>query len=146
MGKKRVVDKSAKGGRGRQGRGQAGLKKVRGKKFTRGKVYIHSTYNNTILTLSDNNDEVAGWVSAGVLGFKGPKRATPFAAAEIAKALVEKASETGLQEVEVYVKGIGAGRGAAIRSLASQGLDIIFIKDVTPIPHGGPRPPRPRRV
>lgn len=145
MGKKRVVDKrSTSKLEARQV--QVASKKIRGKKFTRGKIYIHSTYNNTILTLTDENHQVAAVVSAGMLGFRGPKRATPFAASEVAKTLLEKARETGLKEVEVYVSGIGAGRGAAIRSLASHGVDIVFIKDVTPIPHGGPRPPKPRRV
>lgn len=145
MGKKRVVDKSSPS-KDKSRRAQAASKKIRGKKFTRGKVYIHSTYNNTILTLVDDKNEVAGWVSSGMLGFRGPKRATPFAASEVARVLAQKASDTGLKEIEVYVKGIGAGRTTAIRSLVAQGLDIAFIKDITPIPHGGPRPPKPRRA
>lgn len=122
-------------------------KPVAGKRqIEKGRIYISASYNNTLMTATDLKGEVLAWVSAGSLGFKGPKKATPFAASKVAEALLEKTKKLGLKTAEVYIKGIGGGREAAIRSLASHGLDIILIKDVTPIPHNGPRPPKPRRV
>lgn len=147
VGKKRVVDKTKSfSGKGQQKALEQAQKKVRGKKLTRGRVYIQSTYNNTIITLTDLTGKVIATLSSGMLGLRGPKRATPFAASQVAKTLAQKVDRTGLREIEVYVKGIGAGREAAIRSLASEGLDVVFIKDITPIPHGGCRPPKPRKV
>lgn len=112
----------------------------------RGQAYIRSSYNNIIITLTDLKGNVLAWSSSGSLGFKGPKKATPFAASKVAEAVTEKVSRTGLKQLTVLVRGIGGGREAAIRSLASRGFDIISIKDVTPIPHNGCRPPKPRRV
>jgi small subunit ribosomal protein S11 len=112
----------------------------------RGQAHIHSTYNNTIVTLADDNGRVLGWSSAGSIGFKGTKKSTPYAASLIVKNVVEKVKKTGLKEVDVFVKGIGSGRDSAIRSLAQQGLIINSRKDTTPIPHNGCRPPKPRRV
>ncbi len=116
------------------------------KKVEKGKAYIRSTYNNTVITLTDLNGNVLAWATAGHLGFKGPKKATPYAASRVAAAVVEKVKKVGLKEVEVFVKGIGGGRESAIRALAANGLEISFIKDITPIPHNGCRPPKPRRV
>jgi len=111
-----------------------------------GRVYIHATYNNTIVTMTDNSGNVLSWSSAGHMGFKGPKKATPYAASIIVKDAVEKCVQYGLKEVSVFVKGIGAGRDGAIRALYANNLNVGSIKDVTPIPHNGCRPPKVRRV
>ncbi len=118
------------------------LKKV-GKK---GQAHIQATYNNTIVTLTDPQGNVLAWSSAGVNGFKGPKKATPYAAGIIVRNVVEKTKDFGLSEVEVFVKGVGAGREAAVRALHGNGIAISSIKDMTPIPHNGCRPKKPRRV
>lgn len=112
----------------------------------RGRIFIKISYNNTIITVTDEKGNVIAWASAGSLGFKGPKKATPFAAARVAEAVMEKLKKTGLEEVEIYVRGIGGGRESAIRAFAARGLNISLIKDTTPIPHNGPTPPKPRRV
>jgi len=111
-----------------------------------GRIYISSSYNNTKLTLTTTKGDVLAWASAGHSGFKGTKKATPFAASKITESLVGKAQKQGITKVSVFVKGIGGGRDSAIKALAAQGMDIISIKDVTPIPHNGCRPPKPRRV
>lgn len=116
------------------------------KNIERGQAHIQSTFNNTIITLSDMQGNVISWASAGQLGFKGSKKATPFAAQIAAEEAAKKAMEHGLKTVEVYVKGPGAGREAAIRSLQATGLEVSLIKDTTPIPHNGCRPPKRRRV
>jgi small subunit ribosomal protein S11 len=126
--------------------GRAKGKKKKLGRLERARVYIQSTYNNTIITLTDLQGNVLAWASAGSVGFKGPKKATPFAASRVVKALIEKIKDVELKEVSVFVKGVGSGREAAIRALANQGLEINSIKDVTPIPHNGCRPPKPRRV
>jgi small subunit ribosomal protein S11 len=104
------------------------------------------TYNNTIVTLTDQTGGVLAWSSAGLNGFKGPKKATPYAAGIIVKNAVEKAKEYGLQEVDVFIKGVGAGREASVRALHANGLSVTSIKDITPIPHNGCRPKKVRRV
>ena len=127
------------------------LKKVsrkrREKKLVeRGAAHIRSTFNNTIVTITDINGNALAWASAGGLGFRGSKKSTPFAAQSAAETAAKNAMEYGLKTVEVYVKGPGAGRESAIRSLQTAGLDVTMIKDVTPIPHNGCRPPKSRRV
>ena len=112
----------------------------------KGEAHIHSSFNNTIVTITDTNGNTISWGSAGGLGFKGSRKSTPFAAGEVAENAAKTAMEHGLKTVEVYVKGPGAGREAAIRALQSAGLEISSIKDVTPIPHNGCRPPKRRRV
>lgn len=116
------------------------------KKFGEGRVYIFSSYNNTIMSLADPNGNVLGWVSAGGIGFKGSKKSTPFAASKVAEAVFQIAQKVGIQKINVFIKGVGAGRESALRSLAAKGLEVSSIKDVTPIPHNGNRPPKPRRV
>ncbi len=116
------------------------------KNIDKGEAHIHSSFNNTIVTITDTNGNTISWGSAGGLGFKGSRKSTPFAAGEVAETAAKAAMEHGLKTVEVYVKGPGAGREAAIRSLQSAGLEISSIKDVTPIPHNGCRPPKRRRV
>jgi len=112
----------------------------------KGQAYIEATYNNTRITMTDENGNVLAWSSAGSLGFKGAKKSTPFAAAKVAETVVEKIKKTGLQDVEVFVKGIGSGREGAARGLANYGLNIISISDITPVPHNGCRAKKPRRV
>lgn len=121
-------------------------KKKAAKNISVGRAYIQATYNNTIVTLTDTNGNVLGWSSAGVCGFRGPKKSTPFAASTIVKDVCDKIKDVGLREVSVFVKGIGSGRESAIRALHANGLAVTQIKDVTPIPHNGCRPRKPRRV
>lgn len=111
-----------------------------------GKAYINATYNNTIVTLADNNGNVLAWASAGAAGFKGPKKSTSYASQIITRVAVEKAKGCGLQDVNVLINGVGTGREAAIRTLNACGLNILSIKDVTPVPHNGCRARKPRRV
>ncbi len=111
-----------------------------------GRVYVNASYNNMILTATDKNGDALAWASAGSLGFSGPKKATPFAASKVVSVIAEKLKKIGLVNIDVIVKGVGTGRDSAIRSLAGQGFNILSIKDVTPIPHNGPRPPKVRRV
>lgn len=112
----------------------------------RGIARILATYNNTIITITDERGAVLAWSSAGAIGFRGTKKATPFAAARVAEAVAEKVKRAGLEEIVVLVKGVGSGRESAIRSLANRGLNITLLKDVTPLPHNGPRPKKVRRV
>ena len=116
------------------------------KNIESGAVHIQSTFNNTIVTISDTQGNVISWASAGELGFRGSKKSTPFAAQSAAETAAKTAMEFGMKSVEVYVKGPGQGREAAIRALQSAGLEVTMIKDVTPIPHNGCRPPKRRRV
>jgi len=120
-------------------------KKVK-KNIEKGQAHIRSSFNNTIVTLSDVAGNVLAWSSAGELGFKGSRKSTPYAAQTAASEAAKRAMEHGLKTVEVFVKGPGSGREAAIRALQAAGLDITSIKDVTPIPHNGCRPPKRRRV
>ena len=123
------------------------VRKRREKKLVeRGAAHIRSSFNNTIVTITDTNGNALSWASAGGLGFRGSKKSTPFAAQSAAETAAKNAMDYGLKTVEVFVKGPGAGREAAIRSLQTAGLEVTMIKDVTPIPHNGCRPPRRRRV
>lgn len=116
------------------------------KTVVEGQAHIHSTYNNTVVTITDKDGNVVSWASSGTIGYKGSKKKTPFAAGMSAEAAGKAAAEMGMKKVEVYVKGIGAGRENAIRSLQTAGLEITAIIDVTPVPHNGCRPPkRPRK-
>ncbi len=125
---------------------QAKGKKREKKTIASGKAYIQSTFNNTIVTLTDPQGNVLSWGSAGSTGFKGSRKGTPYAAQLAAQTAARKAMEQGLRQIEVYVKGPGSGREAAIRSLQSSGLYITLIRDITPVPHNGCRPPKRRRV
>ncbi len=126
-------------------RGRKGIKKDK-KGITNGAAYIQATFNNTIVTITDPAGAVITWASAGNLGFKGSRKSTPYAAQMTADAAAKKAIDLGMKQVDVYVKGPGAGRESAIRALQAAGLDINLIKDVTPVPHNGCRPPKRRRV
>jgi len=121
-------------------------KEIKAKILAVANVYIQSSYNNTIVTITDLNGEVVASESAGAVGFKGPKKATPFAATKVIDSLMNKTQRLILKEVNVFVKGVGSGREAAIRALVANGLEILSIKDITPIPHNGCRPRKPRRV
>ena len=122
------------------------VKRRERKNVDKGIAHIKSTFNNTIVTITDMNGHALSWASAGGMGFKGSRKSTPFAAQTAADVAAKAAMEHGLREVECYVKGPGAGREAAIRSLQAAGLEVSMIKDVTPIPHNGCRPPKRRRV
>lgn len=143
MGKKRLVTTESKEG---EGTSKSAPKSSRRRTLTYGTLYVRSTYNNTALSITDEKGNVVAWSSSGTLGFKGAKKGTPFAAAKVGEALAEKAEAVGLKEVSVIVSGVGSGRESAIRGFISKGVSVKKIKDVTPIPHNGPRPPKPRRV
>lgn len=125
---------------------KARVKKKEKKNVLQGRVHIQSTFNNTIVTSTDMLGNAIAWSSAGECGFKGARKGTPFAAQSAAESVAKKSVEQGMKSVEVYVKGPGAGRETAIRTIQSNGLEITLIKDVTPIPHNGCRPPKKRRV
>lgn len=120
--------------------------KKRRKFVQSGQAHILATYNNTIVTLTDQQGNVLAWASAGHVGFRGPKKSTPYAAGVIVRNVAEKVRDYGLKSIDVFVRGVGSGREAAIRALGANGFSIQSIKDVTPIPHNGPRPRKPRRV
>jgi len=150
MGKKRIIKKS--------GETLLKEKKIQEEAFSRqlarktkpqiekGRIYINSSFNNTIITVTDHKGNVSDWASAGGLGFSGPKKATPFAASRVVKTIIEKIKKTGPYKIDIFVKGVGKGRIAVLKGLANSGLEILSIKDITPIPHNGPRPKKPRRV
>jgi small subunit ribosomal protein S11 len=116
------------------------------KSVPRGRAYIQSTFNNTLITMTDPNGNVVTWSSAGSAGFKGSRKSTPYAAQMAAESAARRAMEHGMRQVDVFVRGPGSGREAAIRSLQAAGISILSIRDVTPIPHNGCRPPKRRRV
>ncbi|MBI4084918.1 MAG: 30S ribosomal protein S11 [Candidatus Liptonbacteria bacterium] len=146
MGKKKVVEKpveSAKGGAA-EIQQKTGSKKAQA--VGKAKIYINATYNNTMITVTDTKGNVLAWASAGSTGFVGPKKATPFAASKIVSVIAEKIAPHGITEAEIFVKGVGSGRDSALRSFINRGLNVSIIKDKTPIPHNGPRPPKTRRI
>ncbi|MFH1551476.1 MAG: 30S ribosomal protein S11 [bacterium] len=125
---------------------QPKIKKGKFNRIERANIYIHSTYNNTLITLTDLRGNVVAWSSAGSVGFKGPKKSTPFAASRVVESLIEKVRKFEIREVAVFVRGVGSGRDSAIRALVNYGLEVSSIKDMTPVPHNGCRPKKPRRV
>ena len=125
--------------------------KTKAKKSTlvvseKGKVYVSATFNNTLVTITNDKGETVGWSSAGAVGFKGTRKSTPFAASTAVENVAKKAVEKGMRTVEVYIKGPGAGRDSALRAIKSSGLSISMIADITPIPHNGPRASKKRRI
>lgn len=145
--KKKMEKKKAERDQKLKGKKQRKKKKKTQRSISTGKVYISATYNNTIVTITDLQGGVISWASAGIAGFKGPKKSTPYAASIITRLAVGRAKEDyGLSEVNVYVKGVGTGRESAIRALNSNGLIVNLIKDITPVPHNGCRAKKPRRV
>lgn len=148
MGKKRVIQKTEEAETGKKDTVAAppSLPLAKSVKTSKGIVHIQATYNNTLITISDEKGNAIAWSSAGSLGFSGAKKATPFVAARVAETAIFKARKSGLQDVAILVSGVGSGRDSAIRAVANQGLNIISIKDITPLPHNGPRPKKIRRV
>ena len=128
----------------------ASEKKKKSKKIKRqilkGRAVVKCTYNNTVISLADVNGNVLAWSTSGLMGFKGAKKATPYAATQVVANVAEKVQKYGLKELEVFVKGVGSGREASIRALSNNGFDLISIQDKTPVPHNGCRPKKPRRI
>ncbi|MEK7546756.1 MAG: 30S ribosomal protein S11 [Patescibacteria group bacterium] len=147
MGKKKVVQKPVDGAK-KDGGAEPSAKSVskKSKAVQKGRIYINATYNNTMITVTDMKGNVLAWASAGSLGFSGPKKATPFAASKIVSVIAEKMAPLGMTEAEVFVRGVGSGRDSALRSFINRGLNVSLIRDRTPIPHNGPRPPKARRI
>lgn len=150
MGKKRIIQKTEEELlKERDEIEKASKKEIKTKasvKIEEGNVYINSTYNNTTISLTDTKGNVLAWKTAGSVGFKGTKKGTSFAASRVARAMVDVAERLRIKNINVFIKGIGGGRESAIRSLSGHGLEIVSIKDVTPIPHNGCRPKKVRRV
>lgn len=147
MAKREEVTEEKTAGQTEQKPGEKAARKKRGRKnIAEGVVHIHSTFNNTIVTITDYQGNVISWSSAGAMGFKGSRKGTPFAAQQAADSAAKKAMDHGLRSVQIFVRGPGAGRESALRALQSAGINISLIKDVTPIPHNGCRPPKRRRV
>ena len=144
MGKRRILKKQGSGVD--SGKRERALSKIAKRKIDRARLYIDSTYNNTILTLTDQDGGTVMWSSSGSLGFAGNRKSTPFAAAKVGEVIGEKASTIGVKEADVFSKGVGAGRESALRGFAGKGIQVLSIHDVTPVPHNGPRAPKPRRV
>jgi small subunit ribosomal protein S11 len=143
MGKKRIV---ASGETKKEGADKAASSKTSKKKIDTGILYVRSTFNNTMVLLTDAEGNAVASSSSGALGFAGAKKGTPFAAAKVGEMVAEKAKVFGVKEVSVVVKGVGSGRESAVRAFIAKGFGLSSIKDETPVPHNGPRPPRPRRV
>ncbi|MEK7212279.1 MAG: 30S ribosomal protein S11 [Patescibacteria group bacterium] len=150
MGKKKIATQSAEKAIKEQAAIDTAVAKTspgrKAKRVELVRVYIRASYNNTLITVTDEKGGVLAWSSAGSIGFAGPKKATPFAASKMVSVIAEKLKNYGVVEMEVYMSGIGGGRDSAVRSLINHGFNIISIKDVTPVPHNGPRPPKVRRV
>ncbi len=145
MGKKRIVKKGGESGEANSG--ASTQQKAGGKrKLDSGILYVEATYNNTKVSLTDERGNLVAWSSAGSLGFNGAKKGTPFAAAKVGEILGERAAGFGVKQVSVVVSGVGAGRESSIRAFSTKGIHIQSIKDKTPVPHNGPRAPKPRRV
>lgn len=121
-------------------------KKSKKRQIQKGQAHIQCTYNNTIITITDANGASLGWSSAGHLGFKGAKKSTPYAATKVASDVSEKVQKYGIKELAIFIKGVGGGRESSVRGLANAGFNLTSIKDITPIPHNGCRPKKPRRV
>ncbi|MBU1160034.1 30S ribosomal protein S11 [Patescibacteria group bacterium] len=144
MGKKRIIKKA--GASADQGLKERSASKIPKRKIVSGILNLQSTYNNTIITISDEKGNTVMWGSSGSLGFKGTKKSTPFAASKVAELLCEKAKNMGLKSVHVILRGVGSGRESAIRTFISKGIEVLSIQDKTPVPHNGPKPKKPRRV
>lgn len=144
MGKKRIIKKSGKGLD--QGRKDRALAKSAKRRMEKGVLHVEATFNNTKAVLTDEKGNAVMSSSSGALGFSGARKSTPYAAAKVGELLGEKALAMGLKEASVIIRGVGAGRESALRAFAGKGIQIRAIKDKTPVPHNGPRPPKPRRV
>ncbi len=144
MGKKRIVKKG--GGDGEGSPKQGASTKLPKRKIEVGILHIQATFNNTKVLLTAKNGEAVVWSSSGSLGFRGAKKGTPFAAAKVGELVGEKAATLGVREVDVIIRGVGGGRESSLRGFVSKGINVTTIRDATPVPHNGPRPPKPRRV
>src|SRR3989344_5199134 len=144
MGKKRIIRKS--GGSVDQGLKSRSLQRVAKKNIVEATLLIHATYNKSKVLLTDKGGNAVAWSSAGALGFSGAKKGTPFAAAQVGELVGDKANIIGVKEVDVIIRGVGAGRESALRGFAGKGIEISRIADDTPVPHNGPRPPKSRRI
>lgn len=144
MGKKRIIKKSGKGLD--QGRKERALSKALKRRVEKGILHVEATFNNTKAVLTDEKGNALVSSSSGALGFSGARKSTPYAAAKVGELIGEKAMAAGLKEASVIIRGVGAGRESALRAFAGKGIAIRSIKDATPVPHNGPRPPKPRRV
>lgn len=144
MGKKRIVKKAEN--EDASSKSPESSKKLSKKRFESGILYVRSTFNNTTLLLTDLKGNALGASSSGALGFKGAKKGTPFAASKAAEVLADKAEQVGMKKVDVIIKGVGAGRESSVRSFISKGIQLNSLKDMTPVPHNGPKPRKPRRV
>lgn len=144
MGKIRIVKKEEK--EATAGAKTPDIVKSGKKKFEVGVLYVQSTYNNTKVLLTDPKGNALAWSSSGTLGFKGAKKGTPFAAAKVGEIVGEKAVNMGMKSIEAVVKGVGSGRESSIRGFLSKGIELLTVRDVTPVPHNGPKPKKPRRV
>lgn len=144
MGKRRILKKQGSGVD--SGKRDRALSKIAQKKIEHAILHIESTYNNTRVSLTDTKGGVVMWASSGSMGFSGNRKSTPFAAAKVGEVIGEKAATIGVKEADVFIKGVGAGRESALRGFAGKGIQILTIHDVTPVPHNGPQPPKPRRV
>jgi small subunit ribosomal protein S11 len=151
MGKKRIAqqdEESGIGGAVGDGEGSKSIKK-RGKgvaQLRAARIYIAASYNNTVVSITDSSGNMLAWASAGAMGFKGPKKATPYAASKVVENVFEKMGNATLGQISLYVQGVGSGRDASIRAIAGRGLEVVSIQDRTPIPHNGCRPKKARRV
>src|SRR3990167_6566419 len=149
MGKKRIIQKGEAGADAKSG--EAALVEKAGrvsaaKRVSEGRVYVYSSYNNTLMSLTDAKGNVLAQVSAGSMGFKGTKKSTPFAASKVADAISQIAKNKGMERAAILIKGVGSGRDSALRALGSKGFEISSVEDITPVPHNGPRPRKVRRV
>lgn len=144
MGKKRIIRKA--GGTVDQGLKSRSLSRVAKRNLSSGTLYIQATYNNTKVALTDKEGNTVIWSSSGALGFSGAKKGTPFAAAKVGELVGEKAAMIGVKDVDVVIRGVGSGRESALRGFAGKGIEVTRIADDTPVPHNGPRPPKPRRI
>lgn len=145
MGKKRVAVVEAGGGAA-DAEAKKSKRKKKARVVGRGNIYVRASYNNTMLTASDSDGNVLAWSTAGAAGFKGPRKATPYAATQVVDMLLAKLENVDMQEVHIFVTGIGSGRDSAVRALTGKGLNVTSIKDITPLPHNGCRPSKRRRV
>jgi small subunit ribosomal protein S11 len=146
MGKKRIIKKGEEGVSSEGSVAEKGEAKTSSKRVPEGRVYVYSSYNNTLMSLCDSKGNVLAQVSAGSMGFKGTKKSTPFAASKVADAIAQIAKDRGMEKAAILIKGVGSGRDSALRALGSKGFTISSVEDVTPVPHNGPRPRKVRRV
>jgi small subunit ribosomal protein S11 len=146
MGKKRIIKKGDEGTSSEESVSEKSEAKAPSRRIPAGRIYVYSSYNNTLMSLCDEKGNVLAQVSAGSMGFKGTKKSTPFAASKVADAIAQIAKNKGMEKAALLIKGVGSGRDSALRALGSKGFEISSVEDITPVPHNGPRPRKVRRV